>query len=169
MVCRVECLLDVHRCHPHVCSPLSDFLGYEIVAWHRGAEFVELLKTADRPVLLWICTVAFLVYHCDHSFFHELGVMEFCLMIKLKISCITVIVASSALLTSFTLIPLLSADFPRFRLSIPAVNSFLVNSEMWLSCSSFSMSSSGWSQVFSSAASLLCLSFVSSFSLQIRP
>ena len=27
----VECLLDVYRCHPHVCSPLSAFLGYEFV------------------------------------------------------------------------------------------------------------------------------------------
>ena len=95
----VESLLEVYRCHSHVCSPHSAFLGNHLerhkvvrcwecisescligtlvpimhgawpVAQHRGEEFVKLLKTADRPVVVWICSVAFLVYHCDHSVF----------------------------------------------------------------------------------------------------
>ena len=31
MLCRIKCLLQVDRCHPHVCLPLSAFLGYEFV------------------------------------------------------------------------------------------------------------------------------------------
>ena len=81
-------------------------------------------------------------------------------MSKLKSSCIIVIVFSSIPFTSSALIPLLSADFLFFRLV-----AFVVNSGMCQSCSSFSMSSSRWSQVFSNPVSLLCLSFVSSFLL----
>ena len=136
---------------------------FAAVAQHRGEEFAKLLTTADQSVVLWICPLAFLVHHCDPSFFHKLGVMEFCLMIRLRSSCIIVIVFSRAPLTSSALIPLLSADFPFLRLPNAPVSSFLVNSGMCLSCSSFSMSSSRWSQVFSGPASLPCLSLVSSF------
>ena len=54
--------------------------------------------------------------------------MVFCLMIKLKISCVIVIVSSSAPSISSALIPLLSADSPFLRLPIAIISSFLVNS-----------------------------------------
>ena len=85
------------------------------VAQHCGEEIVKLLNTADWPVVLWICPSPFLYITMITICFHALGVTEFCLMIKLKSSCIRVIVFSSASLISSTLIPLLSADFPFFR------------------------------------------------------
>ena len=102
------------RCHPHVRSPLSALLGDEFVRHkvvcclecfygsclvrtlvpikhgftpvvsHPGEEFVKLWKTSDRPVVLWICHVSSFVDHCDHIIFHELGAMEYCLVVKLR-------------------------------------------------------------------------------------
>ena len=126
-------------------------------------KFVKSLTIADWSEFSRFAPLLFLYITVFAAFFHKLRVMEFCLMIRSKSSCIRVIVFSRAPLTSSALIPLLSADFPFLRLPNAPVSSFLVNSGMCLSCSSFSMSSSRWSQVFSGPASLPCLSLVSSF------
>ena len=102
---------------------------------HCGEEFVNLWTTTDRSVVFSSCHVYFLWLTVILTFFHELGAMEFCLMIKLKISCIIFVVSSSALLRSSALIPLLSAAFPHLRLSVAIINSFTVSSGMRLSCS----------------------------------
>ena len=70
-----------------------------------------LLKTADRPAILWICHVAFLLQHCDHCFFHELGVMEFGFDDQVEELMHHKYSFSSALLISSALILLLFANF----------------------------------------------------------
>ena len=102
------------------------------------------------------------------TLFHELGAMELCLMIKLKISCVMFVVSSSIPLRPSALIPLLFADFPFLRLSIAIIISFMVNSGMYLSCSLLSISSSTWLQVFSSLASPSFSSFLSLILLEKR-
>ena len=90
--------------------------GVKLVVFHGGQEFVKLWKTTDRSIVFRVSRVSFLVDHCDHNLFRELGAMEFCLMIRFKISCIISVVSSSVPLRSSVLIPLLSADFPILRL-----------------------------------------------------
>ena len=60
--------------------------------------------------------------------------MEFCLMIKLKISCVIIIVSSSAPLISSALIPCCPLISPFLRLSNAVISSFMVSSGMCLPC-----------------------------------
>ena len=86
----------------------------------------------DWAIMFWFCRVPFSVDHRDHNlFFHELGVMESCLMIKLKTSCIIFVVSSSAPLTSSALIPLLSFDFPFFFFETVNRNTQFFRGEFW--------------------------------------
>ena len=81
MLCGIDCLLHVDRI---MVEKSLQSCGREQI----GLKFSGVVGSP----FLWITVTI--------PFFYELGVMEFCLMTKLKISCINFVVSSSAALKS---------------------------------------------------------------------